>query len=93
MALFVEADKCAKELGVRARGGFFERDEDFCTAIMDGAFQKVIAVRLARHHRINQRVGPGCKNPETGLACRSVPWGSQRVHVSGAIARADSAAA
>ncbi len=43
-ALYVEADKCAKELGVRARGGFFANDDDFCTAILDGAFNKVLTM-------------------------------------------------
>jgi len=44
----VEADKCAHELGVRSRGGFFETDEDFCTGLMDGAFHKVLIIRLLR---------------------------------------------
>ena len=44
VALYVEAEKAAKELGVRARGGFFESDGDFCQAIVDGAFSKVLRV-------------------------------------------------
>lgn len=48
VALYTEADKCAKELGIRARGGFFENDGDFCSALMDGAFQKVFTIRLLR---------------------------------------------
>ena len=40
-ALYVEADKCARELGVRSRGGFFENDADYCTGLTDGAFHKV----------------------------------------------------
>ncbi|GAX83469.1 hypothetical protein CEUSTIGMA_g10894.t1 [Chlamydomonas eustigma] len=47
-ALYVEADKCSKELGIRSRGGFFETDEDFCTSLLDGAFLKVLAIRLLR---------------------------------------------
>lgn len=39
-----QADRCAKELGVRERGGFFEKDGDFCDAIVDGAFNKVLLV-------------------------------------------------
>jgi hypothetical protein len=43
-ALYVEADKCSKELGIRARGGFFENDQDFMSAVMEGAFNKVLIV-------------------------------------------------
>lgn len=43
-ALYVEADRCAKELGIRQRGGFFENDDDFCSAILDGAFSKALLV-------------------------------------------------
>ncbi len=45
MSVYVEADKCAKELGVRERGGFFANDDDFCSAILDGAFKKALVVR------------------------------------------------
>ncbi|KXZ47492.1 hypothetical protein GPECTOR_35g930 [Gonium pectorale] len=48
VAAYVEADKAAKELGVRQRGGFFSDDADYTTAILDGAFNKVIALRLVR---------------------------------------------
>ena len=41
---YVEAEKAAKELGVRYRGGFFETEQDFCDAIMDGAFGKAFQV-------------------------------------------------
>ncbi len=47
-ALYVEGNKCSKELGLRSRGGFFETDEDFCTGLLDGAFQKVLVIRLLR---------------------------------------------
>ncbi len=45
VALYVEADRCAKELGIRYRGGFFENDDDYCQAVLDGAFHKVLQVR------------------------------------------------
>lgn len=48
VALFVEAEKCARELGIRYRGGFFESDQDFCDAITDGAFTKVLEIDLVR---------------------------------------------
>lgn len=48
VALYVEADKAAKELGVRSRGGFFSNDNDFCTALLDGAFSKCLVIRLLR---------------------------------------------
>lgn len=48
VSLYVEADKAAKELGIRNRGGFFETDEDYCQALMDGAFNKVLVFRLVR---------------------------------------------
>eukprot|EP00951_Prasinocladus_malaysianus_P015139 scaffold115899_cov33-Prasinocladus_malaysianus.AAC.1 len=47
MTCYVEAEKAAHELGVRYRGGFFETDQDFCDAIMDGAFNK--AIQVCRH--------------------------------------------
>eukprot|EP00955_Chlamydomonas_euryale_P086385 364208-Chlamydomonas_euryale.AAC.40 len=46
VALYVEASKCAKELGIRQRGGFFENDADFCQAVLDGAFHKVLIVSV-----------------------------------------------
>ncbi|GFR43682.1 hypothetical protein Agub_g4790 [Astrephomene gubernaculifera] len=48
VAAYVEADRAAHELGVRYRGGFFERDDDYCSAILDGAFNKAITVHLVR---------------------------------------------
>ena len=50
MAVFVEAEKAARELGVRQRGGFFDdnRDEDYALALVDGAFSKALVVRLVR---------------------------------------------
>lgn len=48
MALYVEAEKAARELGVRDRGGFFEGDDDFCSALVDGGFAKAVQLVLAR---------------------------------------------
>ena len=50
VALYVEALKAAKELGIRDRGGFFKDapDDDFSTAILDGAFDKLLQVQLVR---------------------------------------------
>jgi hypothetical protein len=47
VAVYVEAERCSKELGIRARGGFFENDGDFCAALLDGAFGKALVVRPA----------------------------------------------
>lgn len=48
VALYVEAELAAKELGVRDRGGFFETDDDYCSAITDGAFLKALDIQLVR---------------------------------------------
>lgn len=50
VALYVEALKAARELGIRDRGGFFKDapDEDFTTAVIDGAFDKLLQVQLVR---------------------------------------------
>jgi hypothetical protein len=48
VALFVEAAKAAHELGVRDRGGFFENDDDFCSALVDGGFIKALQIELVR---------------------------------------------
>lgn len=50
VALYVEAMKAARELGIRDRGGFFKDapDEDYTTAIVDGAFDKLLQVQLVR---------------------------------------------
>eukprot|EP00798_Chlamydomonas_sp_ICE-L_P014539 gene14539-20579_t len=48
VAAFAEAEKCAKELGKRQRGGFFETDDDYMTAVLDGAFHKAVVVHLVR---------------------------------------------
>jgi len=45
---YVEAEKAAKELGVRYRGGFFETEQDFCDAIMDGAFGKAFQITMLK---------------------------------------------
>lgn len=48
VTLYVEADRAAKELGIRSRGGFFSSDDDFALAVSDGAFGKVLQVQLVR---------------------------------------------
>ncbi|KIY97814.1 chalcone-flavanone isomerase [Monoraphidium neglectum] len=48
VAVYVEAERCSKELGIRARGGFFENDGDFCAALLDGAFGKALVFKLLR---------------------------------------------
>ncbi|KAL4515633.1 hypothetical protein Ndes2437B_g07062 [Nannochloris sp. 'desiccata'] len=48
VALFVEAAKAAHEMGVRARGGFFETDDDYCSALVDGGFIKCLQIELVR---------------------------------------------
>ena len=48
IALYVEAQLAAKELGVRDRGGFFENDDDYCSALVDGAFIKALDIELVR---------------------------------------------
>mmetsp|Transcript_255 Transcript_255/g.410 ORF Transcript_255/g.410 Transcript_255/m.410 type:complete len:275 (-) Transcript_255:986-1810(-) len=47
-ALYLEAAKCAKELGVRQRGGFFATDDDYMTALTDAAAHKTLLIRLLR---------------------------------------------
>ena len=49
VALYVEAQLAARELGVRARGGFFETDDDYCSALTDGAFVKALEIELVRN--------------------------------------------
>lgn len=49
VALYVEAQLAAKELGVRNRGGFFETDDDYCSALTDGAFVKALEIELVRN--------------------------------------------
>lgn len=48
VALYVEGTKAAKELGIRDRGGFFENEDDYCQAILDGAQNKALVIRLLR---------------------------------------------
>lgn len=48
VGLYVEAEKAAKELGLRQRGGFFGADADYATALLDGAFGKTLVVELLR---------------------------------------------
>eukprot|EP00191_Tetraselmis_sp_GSL018_P003071 CAMPEP_0177600390 /NCGR_PEP_ID=MMETSP0419_2-20121207/13595_1 /TAXON_ID=582737 /ORGANISM="Tetraselmis sp., Strain GSL018" /LENGTH=292 /DNA_ID=CAMNT_0019093375 /DNA_START=77 /DNA_END=955 /DNA_ORIENTATION=- len=54
LTCYVEAAKAAKELGVRYRGGFFETEQDFCDAIMDGAFVKAIQLTILRSNAGSQ---------------------------------------
>lgn len=49
IAMYVEAQLAAKELGVRDRGGFFETDDDYCSALTDGAFVKLLQIELVRN--------------------------------------------
>lgn len=48
VAAYVEADRAAKELGLRQRGGFFDTDDDYGQAIIDGAFNKALVLHLVR---------------------------------------------
>jgi hypothetical protein len=53
VALYVEAERAARELGVRSRGGFFDGgggdvDGDYCAALVDGAFCKALRIDLVR---------------------------------------------
>jgi hypothetical protein len=48
VALYVEGKPAARELGLRSRGGFLAEDADFASALTDGAFVKVLAMRLLR---------------------------------------------
>lgn len=48
VALYVEAEKAARELGVRERGGFFETDDDYAQALVDGGFLRALSVELVR---------------------------------------------
>ena len=48
IALYVEAEKAAHELGIRDRGGFFETDDDYCSALVDGGFIKTLQIELVR---------------------------------------------
>ena len=50
VTVYVEAEKAARELGVRSRGGFFadDADEDYALALVDGAFSKALVVHLVR---------------------------------------------
>lgn len=44
ITLYVEAEKAARELGIRKRGGFFDddNDDDYALALADGGFDKVV---------------------------------------------------
>jgi hypothetical protein len=45
LTIYVDGGRCAKELGIRSRGGFFQSDDDFSEALLDGAFDKALVVR------------------------------------------------
>ena len=45
----VQAAKALKELGIRARGGFFSGPDDYASALLDGTFAKLIQVQLVRN--------------------------------------------
>ncbi|KAL6782242.1 hypothetical protein ACKKBG_A06070 [Auxenochlorella protothecoides x Auxenochlorella symbiontica] len=49
VAVYAEAEKAARELGIRARGGFFESDDDYCSALLDGGFHKALQIHLVRN--------------------------------------------
>jgi hypothetical protein len=69
VSVYVEAEKAARELGVRQRGGFFDdnRDEDYALALVDGAFAKALVVRLVRKVEGKQFYEVGCALPPCGL--------------------------
>ncbi|KAL4442719.1 hypothetical protein ABPG77_006713 [Micractinium sp. CCAP 211/92] len=48
VVLYAEAEKMARELGVRNRGGFFEGDDDYCQALVDGGCVKALQLQLLR---------------------------------------------
>lgn len=75
MSLYVEAKPAARELGLRARGGFLQSDDDFAAALTDGAFAKVLAVRLLRDvtgeqfaDAISERLAPRARLTGAGAA-------------------------
>jgi len=37
-----------RSLVIRYRGGFFDNDDDFCSALVDGAFTKTLVVSMIR---------------------------------------------
>ncbi|KAI8471992.1 MAG: chalcone isomerase [Monoraphidium minutum] len=68
VAAYVEGERCAKELGIRGRGGFFEGDGDYCAALLDGAFGKALVFKLLRDitgqqfaEAINEALAPRAK--------------------------------
>ncbi|GBF91104.1 chalcone-flavanone isomerase [Raphidocelis subcapitata] len=68
IAVYAEGERAAKELGIRARGGFFEGDGDYCAALLDGAFGKAVVFKLLRDisgqqfaEAIDEALGPRMK--------------------------------
>ena len=83
VTLYVEADRAAKELGIRSRGGFFEDAtvDDYAIAVSDGAFAKVLQVQLVRNVDGPQfyQVNP---HPRSQLLVISCQYAYSRVVVS-----------
>eukprot|EP01023_Acetabularia_acetabulum_P067578 TRINITY_DN9350_c1_g1_i1.p2 TRINITY_DN9350_c1_g1~~TRINITY_DN9350_c1_g1_i1.p2 ORF type:complete len:282 (+),score=53.59 TRINITY_DN9350_c1_g1_i1:250-1095(+) len=50
VSLYVESELAARELGVRSRGGYFDanQDQEYCDAILDGAFVKCVILHMVR---------------------------------------------
>eukprot|EP01024_Parvocaulis_polyphysoides_P042887 TRINITY_DN3914_c3_g1_i1.p2 TRINITY_DN3914_c3_g1~~TRINITY_DN3914_c3_g1_i1.p2 ORF type:complete len:272 (+),score=28.69 TRINITY_DN3914_c3_g1_i1:50-865(+) len=50
VSLYVEAELGARELGIRSRGGYFnaDKDQEYCDAILDGAFVKCLILHMVR---------------------------------------------
>ncbi len=78
VAAYVEADRCAKELGVRSRGGFFESDDDFTSALLDGAFNKALLVRRRGEWRVAGGCAPCALLGRRGAAGRRLELGRRR---------------
>eukprot|EP01025_Chloroclados_australasicus_P017060 TRINITY_DN1869_c0_g1_i9.p1 TRINITY_DN1869_c0_g1~~TRINITY_DN1869_c0_g1_i9.p1 ORF type:complete len:311 (-),score=31.30 TRINITY_DN1869_c0_g1_i9:320-1135(-) len=50
VAAYVEGAKATNEFGIRSRGGFFDDAvaSEYCDAIMDGSFSKMLVIQLVR---------------------------------------------
>jgi len=71
----VEGKPAARELGLRSRGGFLQSDDDFASALTDGAFAKVVVMRLLRDvtgeqfaEAISERLAPRARLTGSGAA-------------------------
>ncbi|GMH41288.1 hypothetical protein BSKO_09198 [Bryopsis sp. KO-2023] len=51
MTLYLEAEKAAREFKIRDKGDFMKSgsDSDFCDVMLDGAFHKVLQIRMVRN--------------------------------------------